>query len=405
MSTRRWLSGATAVTQVDTLTVGGTIETNDVFTITLTGEDGTTEVLNVVAGSSTAGTVATTIKNAAAALTTPLFAAITWTVSSADVIATAKTAGVPFYCAATTTENGGGAADDQTFVRAATTANKGPNDWNTALNWSGSAVPVNADNVYIDEGSDDILYGLNQSAVALDELHISQLYTGLIGTADAYLQIGATTAAIGEYFGSGSPQGSRRIKIDFGGATVAVTVYNSGSSGEESNQQPIRLKINDAAGTLRVMRGKVGLCVGTGETGEIATLTVGYVSNIEQDSDVLVGPGVTIATITKYGGKLVTQSGATTVTHNAGTMQTEGTAAFTNVDIVGGTAILNASGTIGDLDCLGGASDFTRSPVARTVTDLTIYAGASCYYDPAIVTATNGPTLSGAMRVVTTKLY
>jgi hypothetical protein len=390
---------------VDTLTVGGTIEADDIFIVTLAAEDGTTQAISTVAGSTVAATVATTIKNALAASTLSLFYAITWTASTVYVIGTAKTAGIPFSCAATTTETGGGGADGQTFTRAATTANAGPNDWNIALNWSGSTVPINADDVYVDEGTADILYGLNQSAVALDELHVSQLYTGKIGTATAYLRIGATTAVIGEYFGTGSPQGSRRIKIDFGTSNVAVTVYDSNSSAEEASQQPIRLKILHASATLKVMRGKVGLCVGTGETGQVTTLTVGFVTNQEQDADGQVGPGVTIGTITKYGGKLLTQSGATTATQNGGQLQTEGVAAFTTIVNNAGTAILNASGTIANLDSNGGLTDFTRSPVARTVSDWDVAAGASIAYDSAVVTVTAGPTFTGAMRMTTTKIY
>jgi hypothetical protein len=407
MSTRRWLSGAAAVAQVDTLTVGGTVEASDIFIVTLTAEDGTTQAISTVAGSTNTTTVATTIKTALAASTLPLFAAITWTTATVYVIGTAKVAGVPFYCAATTTETGGGAADDQTFSRAATTANAGPNDWNTALNWSAATVPVNADDVYVDEGTSaaDILYGLNQSGVTLDEFRISQLYTGKIGTATAYLQIGAATAAIGEYFGTDSPQGSGRIKIDFGSSNVDVTVTDSGITGTETNQKPIRLKINHASATLAVLRGNVGLCVGTAETGQVTTLIVGFVTNLEQDADVEVGPGVTIGTITKYGGKLLTQSGATTLTQNGGQVQTEGTAAFTTMIVNAGNAILNASGTIAHLDSNGGLADFTRSPVARTVSDWDVAAGASIAYDSAVVTVTAGPTFTGAMRMNTTKIY
>lgn len=408
MATKRWLSGATAVAQVDTITVGGTVEADDRFILTLTGEDGSTETLNVAAGSTTPGTVATTIKNAAAALTTPLFAAITWTVNSADVIATAKTAGVPFYLAASTTEAGGGGADDQTFTRAATTANAGPYDWNTALNWSTGAVPVDTDDVYIDEGSADILYGLNQSSIDLASLHVSQLYTGLIGGEDAaaYLRFGTITAlSIGEYAGTGTPQGSRRIKIDAGSNACACTVFNSSSASEEANQQPVRLKLNHASATLTVLKGKVSLCTGTGETGEIATLTVGFVDNVEQDADVIVGAGVTVATITKYGGELLTLAGATTLTQNGGSLQTEGTGAFTTLAVNAGTAVLNSAGTIANLDSNAGFTDLSRSPVARTVTDWDVAAGAGFAYDPAVVTVTAGPTFGNAVRVQTSKLY
>ena len=84
------------------------------------------------------------------------FAEVTWSRSTSTLIGTADTAGKPFTATMSTTETGGGAADSQTIDGGAssagtsTTACSGPNFWNVAGNWSGGAVPVNSDDVIIE---------------------------------------------------------------------------------------------------------------------------------------------------------------------------------------------------------------------------------------------------------------
>ena len=136
MSQVYWKGGTTAVAQVDTLTVGGTVETDDIFSITIYGEDGSSATLNVAAGSTTPATVATNIATAFNASTNPLFTPITAAANSATVTLTADNAGIPFYASVNTTEANGSAADSQTFIRSETTKNSGPNDFNTLGNWS-----------------------------------------------------------------------------------------------------------------------------------------------------------------------------------------------------------------------------------------------------------------------------
>ena len=118
MATKIWLGGASTTAQVDTLTVGGTIENDDVFIVTLTAEDGTTTSVTVDGpdhgGNATSVTAA--LQSECAASTHPLFAAITWTnPTSTTVVATAKVAGVPFYLSVSTTEAGGVTMNTSSF--------------------------------------------------------------------------------------------------------------------------------------------------------------------------------------------------------------------------------------------------------------------------------------------------
>ena len=104
-----------AVQQVDTVTVGGTVEIGDIFTATVNGT-----AFNFTA---TAGTAA----NVAAGLVTQINGG-TEPVTAADLgggvfTLTADTAGTAFSSAVATTETDGSAADNQTIVTAATIAN------------------------------------------------------------------------------------------------------------------------------------------------------------------------------------------------------------------------------------------------------------------------------------------
>jgi len=154
-----------------------------------------------------------------------------------------------------------------------------------------------------------------------------------------------------------------------------------------------------------VLKGKVSVCAGTAETGKIATLTVGYTTNITQDSDVIVGSGVTLATVTKTGGNLLLLCACTTLTQKGGTTTTSGSGAITTANIYAGTFYPNSTGTITTLNVYGGTVDFTRSPLARTVTTPNIYGGVTLAYDTATVTMTADPNPQEAMRIQTTKLY
>ena len=65
-------------------------------------------------------------------------------------------------------------------------------DWNNVNNWSGAAVPIDGDDVFIGEGTKDLLTNLNQSSIQLDSLRIGSGYTGTIGATGDKLRIDAT---------------------------------------------------------------------------------------------------------------------------------------------------------------------------------------------------------------------
>lgn len=96
----------------------------------------------------------------------------------------------------------------------------GANDgnWSTAGNWSPSGAPVTGDDVYVEEGSQNITLGLSQGSVNLASLRIS--FNGTIGTASTPLTIGCNSGTV-NITGTGS-----FYKITAGTGGISKIVYN-----------------------------------------------------------------------------------------------------------------------------------------------------------------------------------
>ena len=301
-----WIGNARSIAQVDTLTVGGTIETDDIFIITINGKS-----LSTVGGSATAATVATTIATAFNLVTDPEFAEITAAATSGGALTlTADTAGKPFTATVSTTETGGGSADSQTFATAATTANVSPSAWADTDNWSTGAVPVSTDNVYLD-GNSSILYGLAQSSVTLASLTVAQTFTGDIGLPErattgyneyraTYLAVSATSLV----YGLGKGGGSGRAKIDVGSNQCALTVHGTGGA-KDSGLPALLWKGTHASNTAVVRGGSVGIAALATESATLLTLT-------QDGGTIEMGDGMTVGDITKNAGTLLSVGATTT---------------------------------------------------------------------------------------------
>jgi hypothetical protein len=403
MSTIYWVGDAAAIAQVDTYTVGGTIEVGDKFNLTVGNK-----TLTVSATSTSAETVAQAIVTAWNNLTTsnaPEFAEITAAhTSGGEFTLTADTPGKPFTVSVETTESDDGAADDQTFTGSTTTASAGPADASTVTNYSGGALPSNGDILIFENSSKSVLYGLDAlSGVTLSVLEVRQSYTGWIGLPrtngtgtnsyseyrDQYLQVGATSW----WIGSGDGSGSGRIKIDFGSVQYTGAVLNSGSS-SEAYIPSVLLKGTHASNSLMVLKGTVGVAFFAGETSTLSEVKIGYVSSVLGDANVQLGDGVTLTTVTKAGGNLSLSSNVTTLTQYDGQTNISGSATIgtANVD---GTLVDRSSGTFTNVTLTGKGVYDNKSLTAKTITNLTMYANTT-YKDPYdFVTLTNGIVLSG----------
>lgn len=393
MAAVKWIGGADSVAQVDTFTPGGTIEADDIFILTVTGGDGSSTVISAAAGGTGASDVVTALKTAWNASTNVLCTGIT--ASGTDtLILTADTAGVAFSVAGTTTEANGDAADAQTFTRAATTANSGTKDWSCAANWSSGVVPgaSASQDVYVEDA--EILYGLNQSAIAetLASLNILRSRIGAnpaTGCVPVYLQIKATKVNIGKNTGSGTSTELAPINIDLGSTASTVNIYNS-TTNSTSTMPAVRIKANSASTVINLLKGVLGVSVENGDTSTVGTININYVDNISTDSKCYIGSGVTLTTLNKIGGEATINCAATTINNESGDLYIEGSGAITTIDCTGGTVELNTTGTITNCNSrVAGTVDFTKSQTARTVTTPKVGAGGTIKYNPAVMTFTN----------------
>jgi hypothetical protein len=220
-----WIGGATAVTQVATGTIAGNWDAPDTITTFILGEDGTTKqsVTTTATGTTEETDVLDPHLADLQASVLSYFTKVTWTKGSAStIVATAKTAGIPISGgvngAAGTKLNYPRGTDSSTagtgtYTFADTTANAGPNDFNTLANWvddaetpsTAGALPTTSDEVkFLPHPTDedvagnpvsyDVLYGLNQSNTALASLRVPNSYRGTIGDSvnSYYLNIDVT---------------------------------------------------------------------------------------------------------------------------------------------------------------------------------------------------------------------
>ena len=390
MATIRFTGNAGTVAQVDSFTPAN-VEVSDIFTLTATGLDGNTVAISFTAAATTVANVTAGLTAAWNASTNSLCTVITAADETTYMTLTADTPGVAFSVAATAVN--GGANDTQTLTRAVVTANSGPSDWSCAANWSGGAVPGgDADQDVFVEGA-IIYFGLDQSAIAnaLTSLTVKSTRIGTnpaSGYLPTYLQIKTSALNIDPHYLSGTQSCLAPIIIDTGETACVIKVYNSGTN-SPATKPAVIMKANNAATALEVRKGQVGLAVFDGETATIGTLTESYSTNINNDAFVFLGSGVTVTTINKTGGHLTSQSGATTITQDAGVLLTEGSGAVATMNVKGGTTYPNSTGTIAALNMTGGTTDMTKGAAARTVTTAKLDPGAVFKLDPAIVTLTN----------------
>lgn len=406
MAMRVFEGEAAAVAQVDTITVALTWAGADTATVTINGKD----LVLTVGTDTTTAQVATAIKemiNGDAQTGTgdhtfgetgddvPEFQGITATVVASVVSCTADVAGTPFTMTATEVTAG-----DGTATLAPGTANQSPNDWSNAANWSGDpgAVPVDADDVVIENSSVSILYGLDQSAVSLNSLTIKPTFTGNLGLPrnnaagyveyfDTYLVTSAAADATTCTYNIDAG-GSGRIRLDTNTGQSEINVYGSGTRAE-ADVPAILIKGTHAANVLNLNKGDVGLAFFGGEAATAATIRVGYRDAVASDCDLVVGAGATTTTLVQIGGDVEILSNLTTATIAAGTLTIGDDATVTTLNVDGGTVYYESDGICGTAN-VAGTLDFRRDIRARTVTNANLYEGGAIQDPAATVTWTNG---------------
>lgn len=395
MATCIFRGDAPKIAQVNTWAFGGTWEADDYIRVTFA----TGRYYDFVAGSTTTATVVSnmvTAWNLLSATTYPEWAELTASADTTTLTLTSDTAGVPFACTLTPFDVGG-AADAQTIAGGTSaaagtiaTANSGPNDWSVAGNWSGGAVPVSTDTVYIENTSVDILDGFAQSAVTLTALYIAASYTGKIGRAainstgtTPYYEYRATQLAISATtceIGSGGGNGSGRIKINFGSVATTTTVFNTGTSAE-SGLAAFQFVGTSTSNVLHAYGGTIGVAQLAWQSAALDLLNMNGSAGSNRFAAVYCGSGVATAIdVVMTGGNLTLAAGSTTLNMYGGTaILAAGN--HPTINVYGGTAILNSTGTLGGtLVTVGGTGtiDLDQNAAAKTLsTDIQAHRGAT----------------------------
>lgn len=378
-----------AVAQVTQKNVASSTN-GETFIVTLAYEDGTTVAVlthtvdGIDAGNTT--TVCSEIVSEFNALTHELAIPITASNSASKLILTADEPGRPFYA----TFSGTGTWND---TGVSNTANKGPNDWNTADNWSDGAVPAASDTVVIDgRGQASILYGLNQSSITLASLHIRASFSGLIGSARFPLRIGATELVIGAVLDGTSQAGSPAINLDLGSAQTTAFVESTAAQGS-GGLPPVMLKGTHASNALHVSGSSyVGVAVAKpGDTATFATITHAGSGTLT------IGSGASITDVWHAGSGTTRIDCAVSGTlRNSGTgiVRVRGSGSIATLDAAAGTIYVNnrpaAGATITTLQMRGGTVDFRENAAPATITTTTFDGGKVMAVSATQITHTDG---------------
>lgn len=400
MATRRWTGTAPKVAQVQTYAFGGTWEVGDLIRVKFGSKTWDYAVTSTTI--TTFLPLFVTAFNLLSSTDYPEFAEVTASSNSTTFTLTGDTAGKSFTCSLTPLESNGGAADAQTIEGGGTvttgttaTACSSPNKWNIAANWLEGSVPTTGDDVVIDAGP-SITDGLDQNAVTLATLTITRNFPGEIGLPsntnpaapaqgypeyrDQRLKIGATVCTI--------ETTSRRIRLDLTPAATTTTVRETGQP--QTTERALDLKADDAGGStaLYFLKGSIGLNAVPGDSGTVADVNVGFVSQPASDVNLLGGTGLTLTRLDQGGGDVTLQNGATTILKSDGTL-TLAAGAVTTLTNRGGTVYHDGAGTITTLNNSG--TFIRRGFLAGTITNCTLYGGSQTSDPNGVLTWTNPP--------------
>lgn len=257
--------------------------------------------------------------------------------------------------------------------------------WSTTTNWSLGSIPANGDTVYL-AGNVAITGGLSTGLTGIN-LIVDPGYTGTIASSAAYLSLACASF---NFAGTGN------AFIDLGSSAITASVTQTGTGTATS----AALYLKGSALSVLAVSGTCSVAL-AGLDGETSTVTTARVAGAQ--AKLLLGAGVTLTTAQVSAGALTVNCAATTLNIYSGACTTNGTGAITTVSIFQGTAQLNSTGTITTLNANAGTVDFTKFPVARTVSAIKLgTGGVNLSYDPAILTVTAWTAPASPIRLTAT---
>ncbi len=343
MANKIWVPKAVDVSDVYTLTIGGTWAANDTITITVDGQD---LVLTLGSTAITAADVADKLHRAINArdrtdnleddesrnvggAEIPQLAELSAKVASTVVTLTGP-AGKPVTMTSAKTSTSG------TVTQAQTQSATGKHFWNNADNWAAGSVPAANDDVWFYDTNVDCLYGLPTTLV-LDSIHVYMSFTGRIGLPPVnrdnpnktypeyrqrYVQVQNNVGGTTEYIvGEGVGSGPRLVNIDTSAATTAclLNVYGTGVRLSQ-DQYVVNFKHGTTGGvTCTIDAGTAAINHEAGDSGDIDTVQIG--DSESNPPDVWIGDGLsnTDLALTQYGGRCVVDAGVLSCRVFAGT--------------------------------------------------------------------------------------
>jgi hypothetical protein len=389
MSNRNWQGFATAVAQVDGGVMAG-IDVGTVITLTMAGPFGVS--ITHTCASATVSVVLAILETLWNAHERPEAKEVIASVEGTNTLLfTAATPGKPFgHITAEVTNSG-------TIPIGPITASAGPNDWSTAGNWSGGAVPVSSDTVSLQENAIAIKYGLAQSAVNLTSFRRHQSYTGTVGLPrtnvddpeNSYPEYRATEldiqCALWEVgMGEGEGPSEERYDIGVGTSTMVFNAYATGVPVDDT-KPALYISGGSANASLYVMRGFVGTAFYDDQTASFGTIGIHNRGQNPSDTMVVLGKGTTEVAVIVDGGIVRNYAGFTTIVVSGGTVyQSDGTPASIVVRS-GSRFVYNTDDTCTAAEVWGpnqtvagaaaGEIDFSDDVRSVTITTLTRKAG------------------------------
>lgn len=412
MSKRSYLGHAANIKQVNTLTIANTWTAADTITLTIANIDvlitigsliTTAQVAQTVYEAFTGNTFTDTtasVSPAAGAIDIGQFYEIEASVSGSVVTLKSRTAGVPFTITATEST-----ASTGTATMATATSATGASTFGQADNWSANTVPVDADDIVFEQGSQSCQDGLTP-AIQPGEFQHWMTYTGWIGRPEKNktnsakpftdyrtkaLTFDDNASATATYkLGMGTGQGAEGIRLDFGAGRSNVVVYNSKQIVDGIPN--ITLAGTNANNTLVNLNGTVGVAFYAGESTTLLTLTNGQ--NEQSNAQTVCGPDATLGTVTVTSGRVTTNGVVTTVNVNNGEyIHNKGN--ITTLTFNKGTAKIRAALTVTNAT-ISGFLDLSESSGTVTFTNAVIIRkGARIFAPNGNIVFSAGYTLQG----------
>lgn len=396
------IGGATAVSQ-ETRCTPGSVEADDGFYLKING-------VTIAQFISVTGTVAEVVAGLVSAWNASTNVYKTDIVASNVSNAYVKLlgpAGMPFTVVGSTIDGGG--LNTQTLTIINQVLAKGPNDWGSAENWSGGAVPVNSDVVFLRDSSFDLLWGLDQSSVTLSGLYIDESFKGKIGInyveyiknatgtsiqanlkeyrpthlkvkVNGPVEIGKRNTA-NAYAQTASP----RILLDLDTQATTCTIWNALGIPSELGRAAIRLKANSASTDIVVMNAPNGVSIGAEVPGETVTLRTVNIADTTSNSQVMTENGVTLTRWLQNGGIGTLEAVGTVqqIEVSGGSLVTRGNFVAGLVANYGATLSVqhfNAASAIKALVMTKGITDLRKVPKSITIDSVEQSDAAVLYF-------------------------